>query len=272
VLRSWPPAWLSPSGPLGTAEVSGVKGGRLRPSLRLRSRLAVKVARSLLRIGRMRPARAGALSTAAALILAAALKPCRVKARTGGDVPPGVQPARHGSCPGPTSASPPQDAVEHVQGSRAARLLPRPDRWEDHPAGHESDGQAEDQQRSMVSQNIAGLGYHRKLIELAAAPGCFDSAPAYAEEHVRPSNRGRTRWMDGLPLLREAVAVFRRQPCAVPLPVYPMALTFFPGTAPSTKPSSGRRCGQGVQTRRLRCAQRRDSIVETMASSTGITP
>jgi hypothetical protein len=38
------------------------------------------------------------LSTAA-LILAAALKPCRVKARTGGDVPPGVQPARHGFCP-----------------------------------------------------------------------------------------------------------------------------------------------------------------------------
>jgi len=37
-------------------------------------------------------------STAVALILTAALRPCRVTARTGADVPPGVQRARHGSC------------------------------------------------------------------------------------------------------------------------------------------------------------------------------
>jgi len=48
-------------------------------------------------------------------------------ARTGGVVPPGVQPARHGWVilgRGPaaiSSAPPPQDAVEHGQGRRPAR-------------------------------------------------------------------------------------------------------------------------------------------------------
>ena len=54
---------------------------------------------------------------------------------------------------------------------------------------NEGDDQAKDQQRSMISQNIADLGYHRKLIELAAAYGFrIVSAPAYAYEHVRPSS------------------------------------------------------------------------------------
>ena len=75
------------------------------------------------------------------------------------------------------------------------------------PPDHEDDDQAEDQQRSMISQNIADLGYHRKLIELAAGPGVIVSTPAYAYEHVRPSSWGRTTWIDGLPLAREAVTV-----------------------------------------------------------------
>jgi hypothetical protein len=33
----------------------------------------------------------------------------------------------------------------------------------------------------MISQNIADLGYHRKLIELAAAPRVIVTAPAYAD-------------------------------------------------------------------------------------------
>ena len=70
----------------------------------------------------------------------------------------------------------------------------------------------------MISQNIADLGYHRKLIELAAAPGSvIVSAPAYADKHVRPSSWGRTKWIDGLPLVREAVTV-SGDSHAVPLP------------------------------------------------------
>jgi hypothetical protein len=45
--------------------------------------------------------------------------------------------------------------------------------------------------------------------------------------------------MDGLPLLREAVAV-SGDSHAVPLPVYPMALTFFrPATPNASRPVDG---------------------------------
>jgi len=43
-----------------------------------------------------------------------------------------------------------------------------------------------------------------------------------------------------------------------------MALTFSRPAAPGTKSRRGRRCGQGVQTRRLRCAQPGDRFVETV--------
>jgi len=42
-----------------------------------------------------------------------------------------------------------------------------------------------------------------------------------------------------------------------------MALTFWRAATPGTKPGRGRRCGQGVQTRRLCCAQPGDRFVET---------
>jgi len=41
-----------------------------------------------------------------------------------------------------------------------------------------------------------------------------------------------------------------------------MALTFSRAATPGTKSRRGRRCGQGVQTRRIRCAQPGDRIVE----------
>jgi len=43
-----------------------------------------------------------------------------------------------------------------------------------------------------------------------------------------------------------------------------MALTFWRAATPGTKPGRGRRCGQGVQTRRLCCAQPGDGFVETV--------
>jgi len=43
-----------------------------------------------------------------------------------------------------------------------------------------------------------------------------------------------------------------------------MALTFWRPATPGTKSGRGRRCGQGVQTRRLRCAQPGDRFVETV--------
>ena len=49
--------------------------------------------------------------------------------------------------------------------------------WSQHVV--QSYQQLQDQQRSMISQNIADLEYHRKLIELAAAPGSsFVGGPA----------------------------------------------------------------------------------------------
>src|SRR6266702_2905634 len=51
-----------------------------------------------------------------------------------------------------------------------------------------------------------------------------------------------------------------------------MALTFWRPATPATKSHRGRRCGQGVQTRRLRCAQPGDRIVETAALTTSRAP
>ena len=60
---------------------------------------------------------------------------------------PGTAPARQ------VSAPPPQDAVEHGQGGRAARSLPRPYGGKDHPAYRQDGDQAEDQQCYLIPRS-----------------------------------------------------------------------------------------------------------------------
>ena len=121
-------------------------------------------------------------------------------------VPPGVQPARHdwkswqGGPPASRSAPPPQQAVEHVEGSGATCPLSRPDSGEYHPGDHEDDEHAEDQQGCLAPhqarETVADLGHHRKLVELAASSAfTIAYATAYAIEHVRPLTT-RSDFMD----------------------------------------------------------------------------
>jgi hypothetical protein len=94
---------------------------------------------------------------------------------------PASSPTRHGPA-WQMSASPSQDAVEHVQGNRAPRLPAGPHGGKEHPARHEDDDQGEGHQHWLIShKTIADLGHHGQLAELAGASGFkIADAPAYA--------------------------------------------------------------------------------------------
>ena len=114
-------------------------------------------------------------SVAASLIHAAALRPCRAKARTGGEVPPGVQPARHGSCPSGISASTAEGGQER-RGRPCGASSCRTTRRVDHPTITRDDDQAEEHQHRLVPQQpVADLGYHRELVR--SKPGVKSGQP-----------------------------------------------------------------------------------------------